>query len=416
VLNLAPDYNYPGRIVSVKIDVLGEPKEDKLVTVAIKLHTAGGIFDGARYASFRVFSTIGTNHDVWLYPVDGSTSHLRNTFKISKHAKAGHWRTDQIKIWDTVGNQRFAGSHDFGWKLVIDNPLEDLAEPEYVKDTLELLVRTDKREEHDVQVVSATWLLFEDSAMVQHGGVFASLSTDKHGVGSLQEYGYPGLSLPGTPDACGAKKPKGFKCERATVEFVMTEFRTSGTYWVPQVSMTDIAKNKVSQFFTDGPRDEPRVKLDLTFSNPDSVAPELDLDSISVTASPTMPDAPNGETKVTIVFSCSDDKSGLGVVTYRLLDPQGGSHFNYFYHRNQYTLYFSGDPTAKEKYTINVVLPVGSPPGEWGLQSMELTDKVDNKASHSFAELVHFEADSQRRLSVSDLHFPSELRFRFDVP
>ena len=37
------------------------------------------------------------------------------------------------------------------------------------------------------------------------------------------------------------------------------------------------------------------------------------------------------------------------------------------------------------------MLPVGSPPGMWGLESMELDDKVDNKYSVSFAELVAFE-------------------------
>jgi len=412
VLNLAPDYNYPGRIISVDIDVLGEPEEDKTVTVAIKLHTAGGIFDGARYASFRVFSTIGTFQDVWLYQVGGSASHLSNTFTISKHAKAGHWMTDQIKIWDTVGNQRFAGSNDYGWKMLIDNPLEDLANPEYVKDTLELRVRTDQREGHDVQVVSATWLLFEDSRMGQWGGVHASMTTDKTGVGSLQNYGYPGLSMPDSPDDCGAQNHKGFNCERATIDFVMTEFRTPGTYWVPQVKMTDIAGNEVSTFFSDGSDDEPKVSKDLSFSNPDSVAPVLDLDSISVSASPTQPEAPNGETKITIIFSVSDDKSGLGSVNYRLLDPQGGSHFNYFYHPNTHTLFFSGDPTEKKEYTINVVLPVGSPPGEWGLQSMELSDKVDNQARHSFAELLHFEADVSLVAVGTKLPLGSHLRFK----
>ena len=36
-----------------------------------------------------------------------------------------------------------------------------------------------------------------------------------------------------------------------------------------------------------------------------------------------------------------DDKSGLGIVSYRLLDPQGTSHFEYHYHANFHSTIFS---------------------------------------------------------------------------
>ena len=55
-------------------------------------------------------------------------------------------------------------------------------------------------------------------------------------------------------------------------------------------------------------------------------------------------------------------------------------------------------------YTISVVLPVGSAQGIWGLESMELSDKVDNKASHNFMELVSFDvsedAGGRRRMAA----------------
>ena len=37
------------------------------------------------------------------------------------------------------------------------------------------------------------------------------------------------------------------------------------------------------------------------------------------------------------------------------------------------------------------MLPVGSAPGTWGLESITLSDKVDNALSNSFVENVHFE-------------------------
>ena len=76
--------------------------------------------------------------------------------------------------------------------------------------------------------------------------------------------------------------------------------------------------------------------------------------------------------------------------------------------RNFHSEFFDGDPAAVESYTISVVLPVGSPPGVWGLESMELSDKVDNKASHSFAELVSFGVNDDagdRRLKASQVEF-----------
>jgi hypothetical protein len=37
-----------------------------------------------------------------------------------------------------------------------------------------------------------------------------------------------------------------------------------------------------------------------------------------------------------------------------LLDPQGGSHFDHFYHDNFHTLTFQGDPTAWKEYGFSL--------------------------------------------------------------
>lgn len=116
-----------------------------------------------------------------------------------------------------------------------------------------------------------------------------------------------------------------------------------------------------------------------------------------MSAAPTNPDSPNGETAVTIVFWARDDKSGLGTVNYRLLDPQGRSHSQWHYHDNFYTRFFEGDPTAWAEYTVNVLLPVGSAPGTWGLQSITLEDKAGNTNPVLFTENIHFESGNGRR-------------------
>jgi hypothetical protein len=260
--------------------------------------------------------------------------------------------------------------------------------PLYVAGSMELSVSDSTVEGHAVQLLRATWLLIEDRMMNEWGGVYVAITSDVPEMYRIQEYGYPGLSDGGT--SCGSV-PSGSSCERATIDLIMTEFRTSGQYWPASINLEDAAGNKITTVFTDDPNDEPPVKVSLSFTNPDTAPPALDIESIVISAQPTNPGAPNGETAVEINFRATDNLSGLGKVTYRLLDPQGGSHFEYHYHDNFHTEFFDGDPTVAADYQINVVLPVGSPPGTWGLEAMELFDKVSNKASYNFVELMHFD-------------------------
>ncbi|MDE6370998.1 MAG: Ig-like domain-containing protein, partial [Duncaniella sp.] len=129
-------------------------------------------------------------------------------------------------------------------------------------------------------------------------------------------------------------------------------------------------------------------------SDPDSIYPEIDLQRITVYAEPTHPEAPDGETLVTISFYARDNKSGFGTCNYRLRDPQGTDHFEYFYHRNFYSLYFDGDPTVWEHYLIKVILPQGSAPGIWGLSQMTVADKAFNEYTYNFVETLIFEPDN----------------------
>ena len=179
VLNLMPDYTYPGKIVRVSISVEGAPTADKRCHVEIELHTLGGIFDGAQWARFRLFSEIGTWMDVYLNPTNPPhNSILSGTFTISRYAKAGLWRPQQIVLRDAVGNQRFAGTNDYGWRLHVDNPLEDLGPPSYVSDSLHLNVTSGVLEGHPVH-----WVRSHGSSsgptMLQHGGIMCASSTTR---------------------------------------------------------------------------------------------------------------------------------------------------------------------------------------------------------------------------------------------
>ena len=54
--------------------------------------------------------------------------------------------------------------------------------------------------------------------------------------------------------------------------------------------------------------------------------------------------------QVTVTYYARDDKSGVGAVSMKLLDPQGGETHLYHYHANFHTLFFvGGDPCAWTK-------------------------------------------------------------------
>jgi hypothetical protein len=77
--------------------------------------------------------------------------------------------------------------------------------------------------------------------------------------------------------------------------------------------------------------------------------------------------------------------------TVLILSRYNLSHQQYHYHPNFYTQFFHGDPTAWGEYQIDVVLPVGSAPGTWGLQELNVQDKARNIRDYNFVETVQFQ-------------------------
>lgn len=374
VLNLAPDYDYPGKIKRVDITADGSPNEDKKISVEIELDTKGDLFKGAENAALRIHSEIGTYKDLRLVPVKGTNgSVLRGSTTISKNAKGGLWSTDQIRVSDKVGNQRYEGVDDFGWKLYINNDDEDITPPEYVKNSLEYKLTDEIIEGRKVKKLNVSWEFIEEVGMKKHSPVYAMLVNDSTIQDRLQAF--------------GEVDPK---TGRATVDFYLTEYMQSGNYYVSFISMKDEAENDGIQRFSHSPKDEDPKYIEIVSSNPDSTLPSLDLNKITVKAEPLNADKPDGETQVEITYYAKDDKAGLGTVSYRLLDPQGKSRFGYSYHENTYTLFFKGEPTEWKKYTINAILPKGSAPGTWGLQQLTLKDKAGNKNDVNFEEIIHF--------------------------
>ncbi len=415
VYNLYPDYVYPGRIKQIDIRVEGAPTEDKHVTVDVEIHTEGGL-DTASGAYANVYSESGTSIAMGFSPIDEDSnrvheSHLlRCERTISKYAPSGYWAPDHVGITDTVGNTRWQGIEDFGWRLYIDNPLADATPPEYVKNSATLALSEAKTEGgRPYQVLTVSWQAIETTRIAGWSArlndsvdeTYARISMNGHGGGVIGE-------------------PPLF---HISTVFHIPDFYPSGTYSVPLLSMADEAGNAHTVRFAPDPigathqqvielDDEPPMTIEIVTTNPDTTPPVLDVNNITITASPTQPDDPNGETIVDITYKVKDDISGYWTGYGYLRDPLGGNHgfqlggkIEMFDSR----LYFIGDPTEYLTYEARVLLPVGSPPGTWGLAEMRVGDIAGNNQYYDFTEIVRFEVTDAETLAKLDVNSDGEI-------
>ena len=126
--------------------------------------------------------------------VDGnrvnSSDTLKGSITFSKYAKAGFWYTDQISITDQVGNERHSGVDDFGWKLHLDNPLEDIQAPKYIKDSIITKVENSVLEGQAVQLLNIEWRVDENKKMNDWANCYVSLLPPGGEAYRLQKYGY----------------------------------------------------------------------------------------------------------------------------------------------------------------------------------------------------------------------------------
>ncbi|MBI5698334.1 MAG: hypothetical protein HZC29_07645, partial [Thaumarchaeota archaeon] len=265
VLNLYPDYIYPGKIIRVDISVTGAQNEDKYGIIEIEL-SGKEKFEGAKSAYFRLVSEQGTYRDVTLLPIDGETGLvLRGKVTINHNAKGGLWNTNQIIVNDQIENQRFEGQNDFGWKFFVNNANEDTTPPAYVKKSLNLNMRNDYAQSRPIQIVTASWRVADPQDIKT---CYATIDHDDLSSYSISSYGE-------------------FDAKTATciVNFKMTEFYRTGYYNIKQLLMSDKAGNDSTINFTNILDD---TSVFVRTTNPDVDYPYLDTQNIKIFATPTI--------------------------------------------------------------------------------------------------------------------------------
>ena len=390
VYNLFPDYVFPGKIRKVDIRVTGAPEEDKTAHIEVELHALDRVLEGATNVYMRIFSEVGTYVDVTLHPRGVPRGRpdtvLSGGFTLSKFAKAGYWIPDEVAITDEHGNERFESINDFGWSLYVNNPLEDVTAPRYVRNSASLSKSVETREGREIQVIQASWQVDENTEMRHSGPCFASINDEL-----LETYRF---SAWGNYDS---------RSERCEVLFIMPHYMPSSVYTMSYIKMIDVALNVSGTYFRhpghilspeDTVVDEAGQQIELITNNPDTDAPEVDLNAIEISAEPTNPDAPNGETVVTVIFRVHDNISGFVAASLYLRDPQGIDHHYGVDGTDGSALFPAGDPSEWTTYTKTIILPPGSAPGTWGLASMTVTDRAQNFRRYDFTEIIHFDVES----------------------
>ena len=424
VYNLFPDYTYPGKVTKIEVNVVGGSEEDKEVTIRASLNseTKNPTIDGASFGYVRFASSIGTIHDLWLQPESGQAqdSILIGKTTFNKLEKGGYWSLSYFRIGDPVGNMRYENTSTIGMKLYIENPLEDILPPTYNHDYTYEIVE-DKflpgerygPPNENGELMRALKLSFSHYDANPTSRALTRINLPNNSGEEVYEIQVQGRAIEDEDLNYdnGVDSNKHFE-----LYLLLHEHLQSGYYTTSQHTVGDIARNYSSVYHVKDTADfiisekdkhkifkEVRDSIYIETLYPDSLKPEIDINNITITAEPTNPDAPNGETRVDISILARDlsdfmgHESGVDRVSFTLRDPLGGVHGyqtgNSTMNNPDLNLHNATPQNDNEwrVYNFNLTLPQGSPPGQWGMASAEVRDKAGNWEKYSFVEYVRFD-------------------------
>lgn len=294
---------------------------------------------------------------------------------LSKYVQKGYWTGEGLTITDVHGNERHEEGKDYGFELFVDSPLEDLEAPKFVPGSI--TIGSVNKQEEDRNGILRNYKEWDIKLRAKEDhpgyGVIRIAPVEDITVNSIDYF----LDL--EEDGC-------YHCR-----FKSTEYWARGAWEIRSISLHDVAGNTKNINSSDPELANDSIQFFVDSENPDTEGPTIDVNTISIVASPTNPDAPNGETNVTITFTIRDNLSGFSYATLFLIDPQGVRHQFDTYNDNQYRQdYYLGDPKADLIQKAKITLPAGSAPGKWGLADMSVTDLVGNMRYYDFTETITF--------------------------
>ncbi len=381
VYNLYPDYVYPAGVKRVYIKITGAPEEDKKIYVEVEIDSRSDE-DTATGAYLRtVNGPFRQDFRLRPHPQNGSLLVSEGTI-MSKHRKSGYWHCKYLKMYDQSGNIRITEPPNIGWSFYLDNPLEDISPPEYVEDSCSIeiaeVIKHDFGNQYNVKV---TWKAVDDNDHLGLPRVDAVIDNPH-------------------PDLWVERSQGTYDIETKTAEVVIPiyDYHSNGDWELREIRMQDIARNQTII---------PMVGSDLSVfidtQDPDHVPAVLDVDDISVVATPTNIEYPNGETQVDITLSIKEEGSGIYHVTIVLRDALGAQKYYDFYYnelflnsvnQKKFNAAYYRERLRSDAYItcqVRILLPVGSTPGIWGITDINITDYARNQSKYHFTTRVRFD-------------------------
>jgi hypothetical protein len=407
VYNLFPDYYYPGKLVGTEVTVTGEPDQDKNVELKFILKSDNVQLDGATSGYVRLVSSIGTIRDFWLAPENGTIdSVLVASDVFNKYMKSGYWNLAFINIHDKNGNTRHENNATIGFKLYINNSLEDVVPPRYNYDLqMEVVTNPEELGADALPFVRFRYSFYDASPMQR---AITRIHFPKNSRSDAEIY--EKQIQQGLPhdDAIlnGLNMDKHFD-----MGLPIPFYYPSGEYAISMINAVDVAGNFSGVYFVENldmfnadnisTFKDLRQSVHVTTPYPDYLPPELDVNRITVRAEPTNPSQPNGETRVDLSLWVRDHsdypgfEAGVRRIRWTLRNPQGQEfHFD-SWNDNLLLDYWSieRNPNAGEWLNVNLhtLLPEGSVPGLWGVSSISVKDRANNFKYYSFEEYIRFD-------------------------
>lgn len=384
VLNLRPDFSYPGKVNGLEVVVTGEPEEHKLIRMRVTLEGSDPLEHGARmaYVNLRHRGT-GTPLNLNLVadrpdPVYGTSLVLRGYHQVSKYQPGGFYDLVSIVLIDGVDNMRFNNRKDVGFRFFLKNTAEMPKPAELLPESIKLTLTETAIEGVTVPTLTTVFKVTNPEALLHAQDYQIALNESR------------------VPLSAGARVTR----VKDTVQIArpVSPFLPSGIYGVPILTLANEGSISHYLFSLDGGmRGDgvlPMPLLEYENSNGDETAPEIDLNGITVRAESLSPDKPNGATKVVVRVRARDNLSGLRDMNFCLLSPLNRSVCNSFDLGLKTGVLPEGTTEFKE-YESTIYLPAGSAPGDWGINFIASTDRVGNHVNHPLTEIVKFIVDNK---------------------
>ncbi|GAW79265.1 sporozoite invasion-associated protein 1 [Plasmodium gonderi] len=401
VINLGNQvFYYPGKVKKIRVEVKGNPSENKKVQIHINLLSSNGNKGCAKYAHARFFSEQQTYRDVFFYTADRSEcSHvLYAEFDVNSSESKGKWVAESLSFTGQNDIKRYTGLGSFLLYMYVNNQDEDIEQPLALLDSVQIYPYNGSGSEDSLLRLSM--LILENTALKIHGGTFANFaSTDNESysygnhtyssydpefdvnalhndyfVRDIKTSGFRQVNM----EACKAHTKMNvtnLKCFQVMNPVHIPQYCVSSRYYFRQMAVEDEAGNQNIVNVTSD-----KYYADLkTSAIRDRTRPTVT--GVRVTSKPAN-EHHDGETEVTVEFGIHDDLSGLFYAYVHLRDPHGGIHSS---HVNR-TLLPKGKDYAQVVHKI--LLPKGSMAGTWILDEIKAVDMCKNESRNVYSYSV----------------------------